>query len=311
MKKVDLEPAGPMVVAVTVSPGDFGTKYKTLRPEDGGINREVDRAWARELYRSPDWEAMCKQGRLRLIDLNDGTFLIADGQHRIYAASEFGTETVTMYADIEPMSFLDGMKPGDLVQALNTSKRYRVKDRLRNKSLESIWPAAFEKVNLFPVYQHSTKVLCWPNVMRGIFNGSSVWTSHSFPGRTPSGVDQDTLWATKDAALVKKVATIMAWWQPGADEARQKAGITALHSSMAYSFAYVLWLSNEDEKTAREEAPMRLARWKFLSRVTGRNTWVNWDFWKDMLEGINYARQKHLLELTVTSVNAGRKKKSK
>jgi hypothetical protein len=244
---------------VTVKQGDFGTKFLPLQ----NANREIDPLWARKM--TSDWDAMSRQTVLVLYqDPSDkpGVFRIIDGQHRIYAASEWGSKDGTTFeAQIRKGP---NFRMVDQVANLNLGKRYRTQDHLRNARDESLWPRIFAEHDLEPAFVRSGPKLGWPAIVSGFWMADGKTS-----GFATSTKAQLELWRTRDVNTLHRVdeaAQVLLWWKPACDKASSEHKLYTLHSAVGISFALRLWRANVESRSLAS-APQRLLAWPHLKEI--------------------------------------------
>jgi hypothetical protein len=275
---------------VTVKPGDFGTKFLPVQ----NMNREIDVAWASKL--SSDWDAISRQTVLVLYqDPKDkaGVFRILDGQHRIYAASEWGSKDGTTFeAQIRKGA---PNRLVDQIANLNLGKKYRAQDHLRNARDESLWPSIFAAHDLEPAFVRSGPKLGWPAVVTGFLMADGK-TSNA----ATSTKAQLALWRTRDVDTLHRIdeaAQVLLWWKPACDKASAEYKLYTLHSAVGISFALRLWRANggTDGVAALASAPQRLLAWPQLKEIRELTAARGATLESYLIQGVNYKSPKERL----------------
>jgi hypothetical protein len=261
---------------IYVGPGDFGTKFRTVP----NANRQIDRNWARKLWSS--WDTVEGQTMLVLYPdpVEPGVFRILDGQHRIFAASEWGTKPSVFEAQIRPAPTTKEV--AGQIANLNLGKRYRTSDHLANARSGSLWPSVFEKRGIAPVYTRSGPKFNWPAII-----GGTLLASGKTSADATDPDNQRELWLTADPSLIEEVASTLAWWKPAVDGAAKIYKLYTLQSITGIAFALELCRENAG-KPSLKGTPARLLSWPELPSIRPLTAARGVLLGDALLKGVNY-----------------------
>lgn len=278
---------GMRLKRITVNPGDFGEKYKTLDGHGDAHNRPPNEEWAKKLCKLGLAE-VATIGVVMLLESEvDGQYYIIDGQHRIYAASELEARLFCFVAVIIERGY-EPANIAKMVADLNAGRRTTPAERLSIFKEHSSWYDEFTKKRGIVLVNKD-----WPLFLRGIYAGTCALNKDQWNAKY---LDIDPLvnfWKHTPPALIEESIKVYNWWTPAAKKLKKEQKNTSMLVSVSYAFAYILWKSYEKDFDAIKDAPTRLAKWPGAPSLVGSSKMVKSDMpFQSMLEGVNYHKQE-------------------
>lgn len=296
----------PRLEAFAVHPGDFGSRIKVLDGEYGVGNRDLRATTLARFRRS--WDPVEAAGdTIKLVEVGDGTYLIADGQHRVkYVSDELG-RPFTFSAMIHPQAVLaDVARLEAAVRSPNTSAPMSTSDRLRVSAPRSYWPDALAAHGAHLTYSKGAG-MTYGGAIQAIIGmigseraGRVTAPSHSpAVGKRRSDYAQE-LWLTDDAALIDRYAPLIARWDTIARRVCDDNGLRLFSAPYAQVGALLL---AQNPRLTDEGVVTRLCAVRgdlrgdliAASRSTGSN--ATSVITRLLLQVMNYRRNQNLITL--------------
>lgn len=225
------DPLTPALTPFEVRPGDWGTRLRPLDGEYGVGNRELRTMTLTRFRRK--WDAAEAAGdTIKLVEVGDGTYLIADGQHRIkYVSDELGAP-FTFSAMIHPQAVLaDVARLEAAVRSPNTSAPMTTSDRLRVSAPRSYWPDALAAHGAHLTYASGAGMTYGAALVAviGVLTSERLGRVTAPSGNPITGQRRtdyaQELWLTTDAALIDRCAPLIARWDAIARRVRDDNGL--------------------------------------------------------------------------------------
>ena len=294
LKRPAKSPRARRFEKVVVKPGDWGGKFRPFEGAYRANNREIAPRHARALL--DKWDSVVAESTLVLTeDVRTGAFLIVDGQHRVYAASELREKPTTFYAEVRSVDQMPS-DPAAQIANLNMTRRFRSVDFLQSQKDHSLWPKLLEERGLTPSYGGATgRNLTWMAVLMGV----AYARNHRNNVAQTTGTNAEgmlELWLSHDPEVLeemKVVADVLNWWLPGSKIAEAR-GVKAMRSSMGIAFALLLVDKNQGNRLL-DSAPQRIATWPPLESVKGLTAARGQDLWKQLAIAMNYRQREPVL----------------
>jgi hypothetical protein len=213
----------PRLETVQVAPGDFDKKY-ILIEQGGARNRTINPRKLRAIARN--WDDASKD-TITLVRAAD-QYLIADGQHRIAAASAHFKHTVTLNAMVWEEDEIDDL--ADFITAFNRGSPFTAANLMQVYRDRSPWPKAAEQRNLNIGYTrfHGNRY-SWTSIMRAVAH-ADLWRERERFSQQPLPRELlvNEYWLGYTEEGINEVLDALEWWQPVAHAAflsAQRVGI--------------------------------------------------------------------------------------
>lgn len=283
----------PKYEQLQVRRGDFGSKYQLIEEGDAR-NRELNERKLRSIAQR--WQDASKD-TVTLVR-NEDSFLIADGQHRIAAASQYFEDEVTIHAMVWERDEVRDL--ADFITAFNRGTAFSTAHLFQVYSNRSPWVKAAEKRDMpFVLSRYRHTRYSWTSSMRAVANADR-WRDRGTFVSKPVGREELTFnfWLDYPEEGIEEVLDALEWWHPVAVTAyrsMQRSG--KLFGEVPSAVAISLY-----RKYRTRPAFLRDARERFLASnqmVLLHNLdagQVRW-FAQAMLAGFNYRVSKDFMEL--------------
>lgn len=274
------------IVNITVRPGDWGKKFISVH------NRDVDKSWCRQMVRS--WDTVTKSTvTLHPFDETETKWIIIDGQHRIYAASEVLKKSTTFYAEIR--ADIDNVRKE--IELENKGKKHNIADRLRIYEDMSSWPKVFKSFKLEPVHAQSKFRYSWKLIVAADLTAADYINTGN-RRRLSQNMIMDR-WTQASEQDIAAIAEFLKWWEPAVDYAHQSRGLY-LASYAVLTWMYVMWFENYGN-SALKGLPQKMAQRPFMEQLRGMTASKFDEVGDILLRSANYQRRVNLLTLRGSS----------
>lgn len=283
----------PKLETIRVARGDFNKTYLLVQ-ERGARNRPLNPRKLKSI--AANWQDASKD-TVTLIRSERG-YLIADGQHRIAAASAYFRHPVTLKAMVWEESEVTDF--ADFITAFNRGTPFNTSSLLQVYQERSIWPRLAAEAELPVTFQRfrATK-FSWTAVLRGVALADGWRDGESFAARSLRKEEiTSQFWLGYTEEGIREVIAALKWWYPVAD-----AGYRSLHrsgamfSDVAIAVALSVYRKYHTRPVIIERvrerllASNQLAVLKMLDQKQMR-----W-FARAILAGFNYKVSKEFVEL--------------
>lgn len=296
----------PRLQQIQVRKGDYGTAYLNLSGYGDANNRILNVEHAKRLLRS--WDSV-KMSIVELVEIK-GRLFIVNGQHRIYAASNFMNGAATSFqAVIHEQGELEarGIDLLEHIAHANAGKPQTINDLFTMYHQRSTWPYVFKHHGLAPETKQSMGTLTWANTVR-----SFLALKHSLKNKrvyaASSTIPREELlkaWLETPSEDIIRTAQLVQWWRPVAEAAKARK-INALYSTNALYAAFLIHELNQGSPVLRD-APMRLLEWPELPNL---KAWGRMGQGREMLRellfAMNYKRTTYFLTVWGQTGREGR-----
>ncbi len=283
----------PELETIQVARGDFNTKYYLIE-EEGARNRPLNPRKLKSI--ASNWEDASKD-TITLIRTEHG-YLIADGQHRIAAASLHFRRPVNLNAMVWERDEIRDF--ADFITAFNRGTPFTTANLLEVYRDRSQWPALAAREELPVVNQrYRSSHYSWTAIMRGLANADAWRDKNGFANETH---DKEALtreyWLAYPEEGIREVVAALKWWYPLAEAAYRSLYRTGmLFSDVAVATAITLY-----RKYHNQPRKLQLMQERFLASNqmsvlrTMDQKQVRW-FVRGILAGMNYRVSKDFVEL--------------
>lgn len=250
---------------ITVRSGDYNRKFHALAGFGGAHNRVLKPNNAKLLLSK--WEKI-QGSRVDLLEAS-GKLYILNGQHRIYAASEFlGGKSTTFKADIITLQDLAerGISLADYVAGANAGTPQTINDLLAMHREASAWPDIFRQHGVEAEPRQLRNGYAYSNIIRATYSRDKAITAGRIVGIDSTARDKILeVWLSYPEAQIAQVADVLRWWQ-GATKIATQRRVTTLYSGGSLLAALLIYHENAASPVLRE-APERLGNWAELPNL--------------------------------------------
>ncbi len=280
----------PRTTCVTVSPGDFGTKYLMIENLDGAHNRLVNRAEVREIGR--DLSAILETTLYLIVD--GDKWYILDGQHRIAAISEYALAPIEMMACVYTLEQV--RRRGGVIKMLkdlNKGRHHNGADKLCILQQNSPWVPIFAEFGLDPAFDKGRTHLTWNNVMSAVavMNRSIEASSFTRSGDFSSHEEEFKSYSDDD---IRTVARDLRRWVKIADAVKTERKITSLYGYRPMGIYLLACLENHGSP-AMSGLETRILNYPELRKLVNLAGSASEELFKEMLRAFNYKQTKHVI----------------
>jgi hypothetical protein len=284
----------PKPEVIQVRQGDFDTKYLRVN-EDGARNRKLNPRKLRSI--ANNWEDASRD-TITLVSDENGRYLIADGQHRIAAASQFFKKPVTLTAMIWQRNEVKNLS--DFITAFNRGTPFSTANMLEVYWEASKWPAAAKDAQLsFVLRRYRSLHFSWVALMRGVAI-ADLWRDTGKLVTKAFNKEQLTqeVWLGYSEEGIREVVAAIKWWRPLAEAAYRSLGQnSALYSDAALATGISLYRKYHGDKNRLAEMAQRfLASNQMIVLKTLDYRQTRW-FVNNIMKGMNYRVIKDYAEL--------------
>jgi hypothetical protein len=257
----------PKHAIIRVAPGDFNKKYILIQ-EEGARNRTLNPQKLRNIVEN--WDEAHKD-TVTLIQVED-KYLIADGQHRIAAASTYFQRPVTLNAMIWDDDEVEDY--ADFIRAFNQGTPFSTLNMLEVYQDRSEWPIIFQKAGIEVHFKRFTgTALSWSSIMRGVIMADAWREAETFNaghGRLTRKVILNDIWLGYHPEGIREVAEAIKWWQPAAAAAyRRPERVGQLHSDIGIATALTVYRKYKRKPGKLRQARDRIIRSENLGSLKG------------------------------------------
>lgn len=290
----------PEYAMVTVRKGDFGRKYKLVQ-EGQARNRVMNPRKLRSI--AQNWPDASKDTVTLILDTGeagkpDATYLIADGQHRIAAASNFFDAPINIRAMVWHRNEVSDLAA--FITAFNRGTAFSTANLLQVFIERSRWPELAEGRDLnISMSRFRHMKFSWTAIMRGVALADH-WRDNAPFGMKPRGREELTYryWVDYPQESIAEVLDALEWWKPIAETMYSGAARSGkLYSDVALAIAISVY-----RKYQRRPAFLRDARERFMASNQFSVLHVQdikqtrW-FARTILAGFNHRASKNFVEL--------------
>ena len=271
------------VEKISIDSGDFGKKFLVKH------NREIDARRSRRMASS--WETIRENTFIVLTPIDEDSYHIIDGQHRLYCASEFLDSSTTINAIIR-----DDLSSSDLIKGvttLNLGTRFRLKDHLAVNKDESFWPVYPHEFNKDLTFTERTATLNWSNLMRARAMVDHIKTSGALSHKSISSKEiLYNIWLNSNYSRVDMERTFQAlhWFLgPINNHSIQNAQKRQAYTSKSICMAILAYEQNKHLIRGNEPVNMlNSGAFQEMAHMAGRSMTVYGNVW---MRAINYKKR--------------------
>lgn len=257
---------------IEVFPGEWETKYLSKRNRSLSVARVI--ALGKLITECQNGINPITQGDIIvLIDNEDGTYTVVDGQHRIAAASGYvGLPSVKFTACIRGKDF--PLSLVEQVRQLNSGKPFDAGDTLEVLAPDTKWVQVFASFGLSPEFKsrcftHES----WLTVLTGWLVGKESLAAGRLKTNKPSREAREEFFMRATQKDIQDVAKMTKWWFDGVRAAGRPTETRALFTASAFTFAVSLWLCPKNrENPYLLLAAKNIAAWSNLRQETNGTT---------------------------------------
>jgi hypothetical protein len=277
------------LVEIVVMPGDWGKRF-----QPGESQRSIRAKWARVLARYMP-AVQESSGALVLSPLpcaknERPSYIVLDGQHRIYAASEVLKKPVRFYAEIRH----EVRDTQEAVRNLNRQMRHNLGDSLEVTRRDSPWPEIFAEYGLDLSYRQKRTDWCWPVVLRAFT--VDQWALESggpmaYRTNVRSNEQCIDVWKNAKPSDIRDFAEFLLWWSPAMEHGKK------IRLNMGtYDTLMIMWrIYQENPESYLKGLPKKVMRYPEIERLRGSNAAQLSNTIRLLLAAVNYKNQTRLL----------------
>ena len=275
----------PKPAVIQVRQGDFDSKYLRIQ-QDGARNRRLNPRKLRSI--AANWDDASKD-TVTLVHNDNNQYLIADGQHRIAAASQFFKNPVTLNAMVWEHNEVKNLS--DFITAFNRGSPFSTANMIEVYWEASKWPAAAEEANVsFVLRRYRSLHFSWVALLRAVAT-ADLWRDTGRLVTKAFNKEQLTqdIWLGYSEDGIHEVMEAIKWWKPMAEMAYHSLSKDgSLYSDVSLAIAISLYRKYHGDRNRLGEMRERFLKSNqmlVLKTLDYRQT--RW-FVHNVMKGMNY-----------------------
>lgn len=284
----------PKAEVIQVRQGDFDKKYLRIE-EDGARNRRLNPRKLKSI--AANWEDASKD-TVTLIHTSNGKYLIADGQHRIAAASQHLKRPVAMNAMVWERDEVENLS--DFITAFNRGSPFNTANMLEVYWEVSEWPAAAKEADVsFVLRRFRSKHFSWVALMRAVAT-ADLWRDTGRLVTKAFTKEQLTreIWLGYSKGGIQEVMDAIKWWQPIAETAYLALNRdSGMYSDVSLAIAISLYRKYRNDKNRLADIRDRFLRSNQMVVLKGLDYRQTRWFVHNVMKGMNYHVIKDFVDL--------------